>query len=164
MSRPARVALVVAVFVVAVAAFVALRPGGDETDRSRGDRDAATATQDGVEGARTTTGDSRDAAGETATRAVPPAAETGPKVPLIRVRGGRPVGGVRELEVRQGATIRFAVVADVEEEVHLHAYDVARPVGPGRAARFSVPATIAGIFEVELEHSGVQIAKVTVAP
>ena len=83
---------------------------------------------------------------------------------MIRVKGGQPVGGVQDITVRQGGVIRLTVTADAPEEVHMHGYDVAEDVGPGAPARFTVPATINGIFEVELEHSAVQIAKLTVNP
>ncbi|MDO8211785.1 hypothetical protein [Conexibacter sp. CPCC 206217] len=87
-----------------------------------------------------------------------------PAVAQIVVRGLEPVGGVKKLVFRKGDTIRFTVVSDEPEEVHFHGYDVARDVAPGRPAAFAVPANIEGIFEAELEHSGTQIASITVEP
>lgn len=83
---------------------------------------------------------------------------------LIDVEGGRPARGVIDLEVRQGADVTFTVTADAAEEVHVHGYDLTALVRPDSPARFSFPAVIAGIFEIELEGSGTQIAELTVTP
>jgi hypothetical protein len=80
------------------------------------------------------------------------------------VRGLQPVGGVTRLTFRKGDTIRFTVVSDQPEEIHFHGYDIAKDVAPGRPVTFAVPAEIEGIFEAELEHSGTQIASITVEP
>jgi hypothetical protein len=95
---------------------------------------------------------------ETAAPASPPAA------PVIEIEDGQPVGGVQEIEVQKGGSIRFVVDSDIDEEVHLHGYDVAKEVTAGGTVEFDVPATIEGVFEVELEHSVVPIAEITVVP
>jgi hypothetical protein len=87
-----------------------------------------------------------------------------PEVPVIEIEGGQPVGGVTELEVAKGDEIRFIVESDVDEEVHLHGYDVSHDVTAGGKVEFNVPATIDGLFEVELEHSVVPIAEISVVP
>ena len=87
-----------------------------------------------------------------------------PKVATIVVRNGQPVGGVQELEFAKGDRIRFVVSSDVDEEVHLHGYDVVMDVTAGGEASFDVPATIEGVFEVELEQSVVPLAEITVTP
>jgi hypothetical protein len=87
-----------------------------------------------------------------------------PQVATIVVRNGQPVGGVQELEFAEGDRIRFVVESDVDEEVHLHGYDVAKDVKAGGEVSFDVPATIEGLFELELEHSVVPLAEITVTP
>lgn len=82
----------------------------------------------------------------------------------IVVRGGKPVGGVRTIKVRKGDTVRFTVRADAPEEVHLHGYDIARPVGPARLARYRFRAKLEGVFDIELERSGTPIASLEVQP
>ena len=89
---------------------------------------------------------------------------TAPSGRVIRVKGGRPVGGVKDITVRQGEVIRLTVTSDARQEVHMHGYDIAKDVGPGQPAVFVVPAKINGVFEVELEQTAVQIAKLTVEP
>jgi hypothetical protein len=87
-----------------------------------------------------------------------------PAVATIVVRDGQPVGGVQELEFAKGERIRFTVESDIAEEVHLHGYDIAKDVSAGGKVSFDVAATIEGVFEVELEHSVVSLAEITVTP
>ena len=128
-----------------VAGFVLLNPGDEDS--------SSTTTAPGA----TTTSAATTPASTTPTA-------TAPSGPVIRVKGGQPVGGVKDITVKQGGVIRLTVTADAPEEVHMHGYDIAKDVGPGEPARFVVPATINGVFEVELEKSAVQIAKLTVEP
>lgn len=150
MSRNARLGVLGAVIAAAVLAFVLLRPGDDSSGTSQ-PTVAATPTVTSATPTTTT---------KTTTTTTPAA----PAVTRIRVAGGKPVGGVRDITVKQGDRIRFVVTADQPENVHLHGYDIEKPVGSGEPARYNVPATITGVFEVELEDSSVQLAKVTVEP
>jgi len=85
-------------------------------------------------------------------------------LPTIVVRDGEPVGGVKRLEYSAGEEIRFEVSSDAAEEVHVHGYDIAKEVPAGGSVAFAIPAEIEGIFEVELEALGVQIAELRVNP
>jgi hypothetical protein len=87
-----------------------------------------------------------------------------PEVATIVVENGRPVGGIAELEFAKGDQIRFVVESDVADHVHLHGYDVFRDIAAGGKAEFDVPATIEGVFEVELEDRVVPLAEITVTP
>ena len=64
----------------------------------------------------------------------------------------------------EGDTVRFRVRSDVPEEVHIHGYDIARDLEPGKTTTVSFKATITGIFEIEFEDSGEQIAELRVQP
>jgi hypothetical protein len=55
-------------------------------------------------------------------------------------------------------------MSDVEDEVHVHGYDVSKEVAAGGTAKFSFPAEITGVFEVELEQTAVPIANLQVNP
>ncbi|HEU4392022.1 MAG TPA: hypothetical protein VFR04_00145 [Solirubrobacterales bacterium] len=105
-------------------------------------------------------------AGSTATKPSdgPESASMGGKVPSIVIRGGEPVGGVKELEYDAGDEIRFEVESDVADEVHVHGYDLMQDVPAGGTVSFDFPAEIEGIFEVELEGRGEQIAELRVNP
>ena len=84
--------------------------------------------------------------------------------PTIVIRNGEPVGGIQELDFTAGEEIRFRVESDAAEEIHVHGYDLAEDVPAGGTVDFSFPAEIEGIFEIELEAKGVQIAELRVNP
>ena len=146
MSAPVRAAIVVAGLAVALVAFSLLRPDTAEPPSP------PSATERAV--------DQQHERPETTTSPRRPS----PSVPTIRVRDGEPVGGVRRLEARAGERVRFAVATDVADHVHVHGYDLMRDVAPGRPARFSFPARLEGVFEVELENRGLQVAELRVRP
>jgi hypothetical protein len=111
-------------------------------------------------------GETNSATGATATRPAdgPESASMGGKVPAVVIRNGEPVGGVKELEYDAGDEIRFEVTSDVADEVHVHGYDLMQDVSAGGTVSFDFPAEIEGIFEVELEGLGEQIAELRVNP
>jgi hypothetical protein len=83
----------------------------------------------------------------------------------IEVENGEPVGGIATIKAKQDDTVSFVVTSDVPDEVHVHGYELAKPVAPGKPARFSFTAELEGIFEVEIHEAGdAQIAKLVVEP
>lgn len=85
-------------------------------------------------------------------------------VPTVEVKNEEPVSGIQELEFDSGEEIRFRVSSDAAEEIHVHGYDIAKGVPAGGSIEFEFPAEIEGIFEVELEELGTQIAELRVNP
>jgi heme/copper-type cytochrome/quinol oxidase subunit 2 len=146
-SNAQRLLLLVGAVVLIVVGFVVLSPSGDDG----GDQKAAsTATPTAT--ATTTT---------TAAAAPEPA----PAVATIEVRGGKPVGGVKTITVKKGDRVTIVVTSpDTTEEVHLHGYDIKRDLKAGGRVRFSFTASAEGIFEMELEDTATQIAKLEVRP
>ena len=70
----------------------------------------------------------------------------------------------RTLSFDEGDTVRIRVRHDDAEEVHIHGYDLKQELAPNRTATVSFKASITGIFEIELEHSGTLLAHVKVEP
>jgi hypothetical protein len=138
--------IVAAAIVVAAGLFFVLRPdNGDDTASGNTTTTATTSTT-------TTTG---------------PAEPTEPPPPAtvrIVVRGGEPVGGVRNVTVSKGRQVVLVVNSDVADEVHLHGYNLKRDVAPGAPARLPFRATINGTVEVELEQRGLPLARITTQP
>jgi hypothetical protein len=66
--------------------------------------------------------------------------------------------------VSQGDRVVVVVRSDVEDEVHVHGYDLLREVGPGRAARIAFRASTVGRFEIELEDRHLLLAELEVRP
>jgi len=85
-------------------------------------------------------------------------------VATIRVRDGKPVGGITKLDYTKGDQIRIKVVSDVADEVHLHGYDIGKDVKAGGSVSFDLPASLEGVFEIELESRKEQIAELRVNP
>ncbi|HEV2712886.1 MAG TPA: hypothetical protein VGU26_07300 [Gaiellaceae bacterium] len=137
-----RLLIAAAALVAAAVLFVVLRP-------SDGNESSPAATT-------TTT--------PTTTVPPPPPAPPPPARVRIMVRDGKPVGGVRRVSVAKGRRVVLTVSSDVSDEVHLHGYDVMRDVAPGKPARLAFRATIVGTVAVELEHSGVPLARITTQP
>jgi heme/copper-type cytochrome/quinol oxidase subunit 2 len=73
-------------------------------------------------------------------------------------------GEVTKLRFKQGETVRFRVRANVADHVHVHGYDLIRDIEPGKTITFSFRAEITGIFEIELEDRGEEIAQLRVDP
>jgi hypothetical protein len=146
-SRNQRIGLLAAAAVVVVVAVaVAVASGGG---------DDSTAEQ------TTTTRTSNEQPHET----VPPE----PKVNRIQIKGGQPVGGVQDIKVKKGDKVTIVVSADAHDDIHLHGYDIEKPVEPGKPATFKFTANIEGIFEIEshvAEDAGREplMGKLTVEP
>jgi hypothetical protein len=83
---------------------------------------------------------------------------------VVVVQGGKPVGGIKKLEYSKGDQVRFRVKSDVADEIHVHGYDFHKDVPAGGAVSFSFPAKIEGVFVIELENRGEQIAELRVTP
>lgn len=91
---------------------------------------------------------------------------TQPKPTTVRIRvvGGVPQGGIARPKVKQGDRVVIFVRSDTGESVHMHGYDLEKPITPGRPVRLPLTATIPGRFEVELHHPDALLAVLTVTP
>jgi hypothetical protein len=145
MSRKWGVIASVALVGLAIALFVVVRDDGSDG---------------GQPTPSTTAPDSRSNDGKAAGTAT----KQPPQIETIQFKNGEVVGGVRELSFESGERIEFTVRSDTADEVHLHGYDIAKEVPAGGEVTFDVPAEIEGVFEVELEELGIQLAEVRVSP
>jgi hypothetical protein len=95
-----------------------------------------------------------------------PAPKPKPKVRTIRifVEQGRPRGGIKRPLLEQGERVRIVVRTDAGVEVHLHGYDITRPVRPGQPTQLAFRADIPGRFELELHHPDAVLADLEVRP
>jgi len=147
MTPARRIALLAAVVVIAVVGFIVLKPDEGSEKQSSEPSSATTATT-------TPTGTGR----------TQPEHPPSPPVPNVQVKGGEPVGGVRELEFDKGDTAEFFVTSDVADHVHVHGYDLMKDVEPGKRVRFKFKANLDGKYEIELEDRQLEIASLTVNP
>ncbi|MCW2996960.1 MAG: hypothetical protein JWN65_509 [Solirubrobacterales bacterium] len=158
MTRSQRLALFVAAAAVLVGGFLVARGSESDTVTTSAGAPAATAV---APDATTTATQSTTTTAAPSTTAPAPAK---PAIPVVTVRGGKPVGGIKKLNVAKGDAIRFTVKSDVADEVHVHGYDIKKDVKPGKSVTFAFKAGIDGIFEVELEGAHEQIASLKVSP
>jgi len=140
-----RIALAVAVLVAAAVGFLIARSASD----SGTDTTTPAATTGAASGGTT--------AAKSGAAAVTLAA--------ITVAKGQAVGGVKEVSTAKGAKVAITVSSpDYAGEIHLHGYDIKRDVAPGKPAQFDFSATQEGVFDMEVEATSTQIAKLTVNP
>src|SRR3954454_1395693 len=101
MNTRGRIAALVAVIVIAVVAFVVLKPDDKKTtSQSVSTTNAAPTTQ--------------------------------PAAPVqVNVKGGKPVGGIKEIDASKGDRVQFVVHSDVSDEIHVHGYDFMKDVKAG---------------------------------
>jgi FtsP/CotA-like multicopper oxidase with cupredoxin domain len=131
--------------VIAVVAVILLAGGGDETDNA-------------ADSARTPAATAAPTAAEGDATATPTPTATPKPPPLLQA------GKVKTLTYNQGDTVRFRVRNDKAEEVHIHGYDIKKELAANETADVSFEATIPGIFEIELEHSGTPLGRLKVEP
>lgn len=153
-SPVARGLIALAAVAVVVVLFVVLA-GGDGDEDGGGEQAATTQTEPGG---------SRGGGTRTTTPAEEPNPRPKPAVKRVVVVGGEPRGGVQRLSYNTGDRVLFTVRSDIADEVHVHGYDITRDVPAGGSVRFSFPARLEGVFEVELEGSHQQIAELRVSP
>ena len=145
MSRGQRFTFLGIAAVIAVVAVILLAGGDDETGDAANSAASATPTA-------TATADG------TAEPTATPTPKPKPKPPLLQA------GKEKALTFKEGETVRFRVRNDAAEEVHVHGYDISKDLEPGKTETVSFKATITGIFEIELEHSGTLLAQLKVVP
>lgn len=87
-----------------------------------------------------------------------------PVVIPIRVENGRPVGGIGRPTVRKGTLVRIVVTSNAGREVHLHGYDIGRPLRKGKPAVIEFRARLVGRFELEMHRPDALLARLTVRP
>lgn len=151
MSQRQRIAVIALAVVVLVVGFVVANGSKNDNNGSSSGSVAATATTTAASGGTT--------AAATSTAAAP-----APATPVITITGGKPAGGIKKLTFAKGDDVRFTVASDVADEIHVHGYDFHKDVAKGGKVSFDFPAKIDGIFEIELENAGVQIAELKVTP
>jgi heme/copper-type cytochrome/quinol oxidase subunit 2 len=103
-------------------------------------------------------GTSPSAAGATGSAGASSSA-TGSNVHQITVTyaNGQVSGDTGRVAVKSGEQVRLTVSSDVDDEVHVHGYDLMQDVTPDRPATITFQATVPGVFEVELEHRSKQL-------
>ena len=80
----------------------------------------------------------------------------------IAFADGAASGDTGRLKVKVGETVSVRVTSTQPDELHLHGYDKSVPVGGGAPAHLVFMADIPGVFSLELELAGFELAKLQV--
>jgi hypothetical protein len=151
MSRGQRFMFLGIAALIAVVAIFVLADSSEDDTTSESEQSAATATP-------TPTATGTDGEATPTPTETPTPRPTPPPPPLLTS------GGVTELEVEEGETVRFRVRSSTAEEIHVHGYDITRDIPADKTVNVSFPADLTGIWEIEFHNSGKQIAELRVEP
>lgn len=120
--------------------------------------DATTETATGTETVQATT-PATTTTTETTTTSAPK-----PRTITVVVKQGRPQGGIQRPSIEQGDKVVLVVRTDSGEAVHLHGYNIEKPVTPGTPVRIPFTASLPGRFELELHPTDALLAVIEVKP
>lgn len=118
--------------------------------------DPTTTASTAVEPTTTSTVDLR-----TTTTSIPATTSTTQSEIDIELVGGEVVGPER-FEVRLGETVDIWILSDVDDEVHVHGYDLRFEISAGDRFNLSFDADVPGIFEVEAHTSSAPLFEIEV--
>jgi hypothetical protein len=145
---------------IGVSALALAGCGGGESSPEASTTDQVTT----VETAPARTTETTPTTSETTPATPKPKPEPKARTIVIVVDQGRPRGGIKRPKLEQGEKVVLVVRADAGEALHIHGYDVEKPITPGEPLRVPLTATIPGRFEVELHHPDSLLAVLEVRP
>lgn len=104
---------------------------------------------------------------ETTTTTVPDVTTTTSITADVIIEGGGGseivVTGPDVFKFSIGDQVEITVLSSIEDEIHVHGYDLFYPTVPGEITAIAFLAEIRGIFEVELESGHVEIFSLEVS-
>jgi heme/copper-type cytochrome/quinol oxidase subunit 2 len=111
-------------------------------------------------------GDSTAAAPGTATRTASSSAGAGASAKatdiVVSVKDGKVSPKTHRVKVAVGSSVRILVSSDVDDEVHVHGYDIEREISAGQSVTIDFTADQTGVFEVETHESGLLLLQLQV--
>lgn len=149
MSKGARIGIIIGLVVVLAALFVVLKPSGDDEASAP----EAVQTEVPIAEAETSSDGGTDGMDH----------GSGDHMHTITVTDGE-VKGDRQISVPVDTELMLEVKADVDEEIHVHGYDITAEVSGGSPAEITFVADTPGTFEVEFEGSGLLLTEIEVTP
>ena len=78
------------------------------------------------------------------------------------ISGGAVQTDSERVEVELGKTVALVILSDANDELHVHGYELVRPITAGKELTLEFVADIPGVFEVELEEAGVRLFELRV--
>ena len=93
----------------------------------------------------------------------PPPVSTKKTFELV-IQNKKLVSGPETIQVNEGDDVVVKITSDIDEELHLHGYDISTELVKGEPATLSFKANLTGRFVYELEKSSVEIGVLEVLP
>jgi heme/copper-type cytochrome/quinol oxidase subunit 2 len=124
---------------------------------------AATACASGDDDAATskTSSTSASAAGSDSPSETP--SETEKVVEIqVSVRDGKVKPSPRRIEIEKDSQVRLLVTSDVDDELHVHGYEIEAELEAGRPTTVEFAADQTGLFEVETHESELELLQLEV--
>jgi hypothetical protein len=90
-----------------------------------------------------------------------PAAEQATEI-AVAVTDGKVEPKPRRVEVDKDSQVRLIVTSDVDDELHVHGYEVEADLEAGRPTTVEFVADQSGIFEVETHESDLELLQLEV--
>jgi plastocyanin len=81
---------------------------------------------------------------------------------VVSVKDGKVSPKTHRVKVAVGSSVRILVSSDVDDEVHVHGYDIEREISAGQSATIEFTADQTGVFEVETHESGLLLIQLQV--
>jgi hypothetical protein len=80
----------------------------------------------------------------------------------VAVRGGVVIPPTHRVPIAKGSQVQLMVTSDVDDEVHIHGYNIEKPVSAGETVTIDFTADQSGLFEVETHESNLQLLQLEV--
>lgn len=80
----------------------------------------------------------------------------------VSVHDGKVSPKPRRVAVPLGSQVRMQITSDVDDEVHVHGYDVEETLEAGRTTTVELQADQPGLFEVETHESELELLQLEV--
>jgi heme/copper-type cytochrome/quinol oxidase subunit 2 len=81
---------------------------------------------------------------------------------VVSVKDGKVSPKAHRVKVAEGSPVQILVSSDVDDEVHVHGYDIEREVSAGQPTTIEFTANQTGVFEVETHQSNLLLLQLQV--
>jgi heme/copper-type cytochrome/quinol oxidase subunit 2 len=81
---------------------------------------------------------------------------------VVSVKDGKVSPKAHRVKVAEGSPVQILVSSDVDDEVHVHGYDIERELSAGQPTTIEFTANQTGVFEVETHQSSLLLLQLQV--
>jgi len=81
---------------------------------------------------------------------------------VVSVKDGKVSPKAHRVKLAEGSQVQLLVSSDVDDEVHVHGYDIEKEVAAGQSVTIDFTANQTGVFEVETHESDLLLLQLQV--